>query len=206
MFKNAFLAAVVTIASIGAASAAPINGSFSLLSLNGTYVGGSAATATGLDFGNFLDPNGAGNGYGTNGTAFVGNAKGSFANLNLSVASLADISLGATANPYTSNPFISFGTASNIVVNFSDASITRNDDGNGVRVYGAATFSDGTAADTSIGTFNITTSTQTNDGSLIVNFTMTGNAGTTAVPEPISMSILGVSLAGLGLVRLRRKA
>lgn len=91
MIKNALLAAVITVASVAAASAAPISGSFSLASFSGTYMGGAtAATATGLDFGAAFS--GTGNGYGTNGTALVGNTTGSFAGLSGIIASVSDIS------------------------------------------------------------------------------------------------------------------
>lgn len=203
MFKNALLAAVVTVASIGAASAAPISGSFSLLSFSGSYVGGTATTATGLDFGNAFSS--SGNGYGINGTAIVGNTSGSFVGLESTQASISDISLGATANPYQTNPFISFGNNSNIVLNFSNAALSRSPLGTSVTITGAAMFSDGIAADASTGLFSLAASSR--DGmSSDVNFTYTANASTTAVPEPVSLSLLGAGLVGTGLVRLRRKA
>lgn len=204
MIKNALLAAVLTLASVAAASAAPISGSFSLASFSGTYVGGAdtAATATGLDFGDAFS--GSGNGYGTNGTALVGNSTGSFAGLDGTMASIADLALGATANPYMVNPFVSFGTASNIVLNFTDAALTRSPLGTTVTVTGAAMFSDGIAADASSGVFSLATSSQEGRASS-VNFTFTSNASTTAVPEPISLSLLGASLVGMGAIRFRRK-
>lgn len=202
MIKHTVLAALLTIGTVGAASAAPITGSFSLASFAGTYVGGTAATATGLDFG--AAGGGVGNGYGTNGTAFVGNATGSFAGLTM--ASVSDISLGTTANPYVANPFLSF-TGSNLVVNFSNAALTRSPLGTSITVTGSATFTDGIAADATTGMFSLATSSQ-NGMSTDVNFTFTSNASTaaTAVPEPISMSLLGAGLIGMGAIRLRRKA
>ena len=204
MFKNALLAAVVTVASIGAAFAAPISGSFSLASFSGSYVDGTAATATGLDVGDAFG--GTGNGYGTNGTALVGNAKGSFTGLNGIQASISDIALGnGMANPFMTNPFISFGNASNIVLNFANAALTRSPLGTSVTITGSALFTDGIDADASTGMFSLATSSQ-NGMSSDVNFTFTSNASTTAtaVPEPMSLALLGSSLAAVGYIRRKR--
>ncbi|MGI4952777.1 MAG: PEP-CTERM sorting domain-containing protein [Janthinobacterium lividum] len=204
MFKRLLLAALFSAASAGIASATPISGSFSLASFGGTYIGGSqtAQTATGLDFGMAFGS--TGNGYGTNGTALVGNSTGSFAGLDGSMASIADIALAAFANPYATNPFISFGSNSAITVNFSDAQYTRSPLGTSVTVTGVASFSDGIAADASTGMFSLSLSSQGGQSSS-AQFTYSGNASVTEVPEPASLALLGASLLAVGAVRSRRQ-
>lgn len=201
------LLAATAMLAVSPASAAPIFGSFSLASFSGTYVGGTAATATGLDFGSAFG--GSGNGYGTNGSALVGNGTGSFSNLNGLLANISDISLaGFVANPYQQNPFLSFGGASNIVFNFSNALVTRSPLGTSVTITGKGTFTNGIAADASAGTFSLATSSQ-NGLSSDVKFTFTSNASavTAAVPEPgtWAMMLLGFGMVGAA-VRNRRRS
>lgn len=203
MFKHLALAAIVIAATGSSASATPITGSFSLLSFSGSYLGGTAATATGLDFG-YVN-SGIGNGFGTNGTATVGNTSGSFLGLQGTIASISDIFLGALANPNV-NPFVSFGSSSPLALRFTDAAFTRSPLGTSVTVTGSATFTDGIVDDTSLGMFSLSTSSQ--DGmSSNMDFTFTSNASVTpppsAVPEPASLGLLGVSLVAAGIVRSR---
>ena len=201
-----FILAVLTATMVaGSANAAPIVGSFSLLSFSGNYVGGTASTATGLDFGGVFGS--TGNGYGTNGTALVGNAQGNFAGLNGAIASVSDIALvGGTANPYLTNPFISFGGGSNIVFSFSNASFTRSPLGTSVTITGTGTFTNGVAADATLGTFSLVTSSQ--DGMANnVNFTFTSNAATisSAVPEPATWAMMTLGFGAMGFAMRRKK-
>ncbi|VXC42585.1 PEPxxWA-CTERM sorting domain-containing protein [Sphingomonas sp. 8AM] len=199
------LLAATALLAVSPASAAPIIGSFSLTSFAGSYTGGTAVNATGLDFGNAFG--GTGNGYGVNGSALIGNAKGSFAGLNGLLASISDISLlGDVANAYTQNPFIQFGSASNIIFSFDNASVTRSPLGTSVTITGQGVFSNGVAADTTAGMFSLATSSQ-NGMSSDVNFTFTSNASaiTSAVPEPGTWAMMLVGFAMVGAaVRKRR--
>jgi hypothetical protein len=212
--KTALLSLALLSSSVitAAAEAAPIVGSFSLGLSSGSYVGANgvpatAATATGLDFGmsSLQGGTGTGNGFGTNGSAVVFNATGSFSGLNGSFASIADVTLGSagTANPYTANPFISLG---NYTFAFSNGAYTRSPLGTSVTITGTGTFSDGIAADTNAGTFAVSTSSQSGQATDL-NFTFTSNLAastpTAAVPEPAAwaMMILGMGVIGFAMRR-----
>jgi hypothetical protein len=121
------------------------------------------------------------------------------------IASIADIALlGNVANAYTQNPFIQFGTASNIIFSFNHALVTRSPLGTSVTITGTGTFSNGIAADATAGTFSLATSSQ-NGLSSDVNFTFTSNASAGAVPEPATWAMMLVGFAMVGAaVRKRR--
>lgn len=181
----------------GVASAAPILGSFSLTGFNGTFIGAvpTALGATGLDIGT---SGSVGNGYGTAGTATIGNGQGSFA--GLASATISDIALGALANP-TSSFYINFGN--NLLVTFSNAAISRSPLGTSLNVTGDAAFTDGVASDATTGTFSLVVNSQRGDAAN-PNFTFTGNASAASpVPEPAAwaMMILGVGAVGFALRR-----
>ncbi|KQU53213.1 hypothetical protein ASG67_10410 [Sphingomonas sp. Leaf339] len=203
--KKFIVAALTATMLAGSANAAPIIGSFSLASFSGNYVSGTASTATGLDFGDAFG--GTGNGYGTNGSALVGNAQGSFAGLNGVLASVSDIALGAgIANPYVTNPFISFGGASNIAFAFANASLTRSPLGTSITITGTGTFTNGVAADATSGTFSLATSS-VNGTANSVSFTFTSNAVATAsaVPETSTWAMMTLGFGAMGFAMRRKK-
>lgn len=182
------------------AYAAPIMGSFSLLSFGGTFIGGSAMTATGLDFGDALTN--SGNGYGTAGTAFIGNQTGDFIGLG-PVAFISDIALGAFANPF-SGPFLTFA-GSDLTLDFANASFTRSALGTSINITGTGVFSNGVAADAAAGTFALAVSSQGGKASS-TTFTYSANASTvSAVPETATWAMMLAGFGAVGFAMRRRQ-
>ncbi len=182
------------------ACAAPIMGSFSLASFSGTFIGGNATTATGLDFGDVFS--GSGNGYGTAGTALIGNQTGDFVGLG-PIAFISDISLGAFANPF-SGPFLTFA-GSELMLDFANASFTRSVLGTSINITGTGIFTNGDAADATPGMFALAVSSQ-NGMASSATFTYSANASTVgAVPETATWAMMLAGFGAVGFAMRRRQ-
>lgn len=182
------------------AYAAPIMGSFSLLSFSGSFIGGTALTATGLDFGDAFAS--SGNGFGTAGTALIGNATGDFEGLG-PVAIISDISLDSFANPF-SGPFLTFG-ASGLTLDFANASFTRSALGTSINITGTGVFSNGVEADSTPGMFALAVSSR-NGMASSATFTYSANASAVgAVPETATWAMMLAGFGAIGFAMRRRQ-
>ncbi|MDT7953072.1 MAG: hypothetical protein RQ966_16335 [Acetobacteraceae bacterium] len=210
--KKALLGTVLSIAFAGAASAAPISGSFSARGF-GVYLNDSGnvtteVNATRLDFGcgtalAGCTVTGGGNGFGTPGSVLVTLGQGSFSAFVGTAATIQDVQLGGlgttTANPVGS-AFLTFGGGA-ITLDFANATATHNTQtGQAIDIVGTGTYTSGGTM--TPGTFQLLTASAGTAAAVSFQFTVNGTA--TAIPEPISLSLLGVSLLGLGLIGRRK--
>jgi len=180
------------------AHALPIVGSFGF-SGNFTPLGGSAAnTATGIDF--------------SSPTGRIGTCSGAYTSIFVlcdaafgDIATLKDIPVGTLPASggvaYSSDNWITSGALTFDLNSITD--ILRDAVGlTSLRITGTGTACTTVAGyDCTNGTFILTF-----NGKGPGQFTFSSSVTTTAVPEPGSLALLGLGLAGLGLVRRRRGA
>jgi hypothetical protein len=178
--------------SANAVQAAPISGAFSMsgnfLPLDAFGAVTSLDLATGLDF---IDLTGSTSTPGVAGQFFVNSAKGDFSSLVGQTGSIQDFSFASGLF----SPVLGFQTVGALTFDLlSVAPVLQTADflvlaGSGMLRFGA---------DVASGTFKFTGNGD--DGT----FSFSASDGTTAVPEPASMLLMGTGLAAAAFARRRR--